>query len=102
MGERERGGVEELAFETELAGDPVDRIARDPEVDRLQMDADLVRSSGLQRDREQRVGRERLGDLEQRDGVAGCRRVERMARAILAVAADRRLDPPGSRARARP
>ena len=42
---------------------------------------------------------QQLDGLEPRHGVACGRRVQRMARAILAIAPDRRLDPAGSRSR---
>src|SRR5438128_1473376 len=92
--------MEELAGQAELAGLSVHRVARHRQVDRLQVNADLMRASGLQADAEQSVSRQQLDDLEVRDGVARRIRVERVARGMTPVAADPRLDP--SRARARP
>src|SRR5207249_8461605 len=67
--------------------------------DLLEMDTDLVRPAGLERDAEERVAAQQLDDLEMRDGLARRVRVERVARRLAAVAADRRLDPPRARAR---
>src|SRR5204862_4087936 len=92
--------VEELALQAEVAGAAVHRIARDREPDRLEVNADLVRAAGFERDAEESVGAQQLDDLEMRDRLARSVRVERVARRVAAVAADRRLDPP--RARARP
>src|SRR5947209_19223214 len=92
--------MEELTGEAELPGLSVHRVACHRQVDRLQVNADLVRASGLQADAEQRVSRQQLDDLEVRDGVARRVRVERVTCGMTPVAADRRLDP--SRARARP
>ena len=86
--------VEELALEPEVAGDAVDGIAADRKPDRLEMDADLVRPAGLEPDVEERVVAHRLLHLEPGHRLARRRRVERVAGAVAAVAADRRLDPP--------
>ena len=90
--------MEELAPEL-LVGDAVDRVADDRQVDRRQVDADLVRAAGLEADVEQRVPVEQALDLEVRDRLARRVGVERVARRLAAVAADRRLDPAGPRAR---
>src|SRR5215831_13534622 len=95
MLEREPRRVEELALEVELARPAVDRIARDRELDRGEMDADLVRPPGLEADVEERMASEQFGDLEVRDGIARRIRVERMTHGVAAVAPDRRLDPAG-------
>ena len=85
--------MQELPLEAEVARDAVDGVSRDREVDRLEVHADLVRPPRLQPDREQRVLRQQLERLEVRDRLARGRGVERVARAVDAVAADRRLDP---------
>jgi len=90
--------MEELP--AELGGrDPVDRVADDWQVDRGQVNADLVRPAGLEADREQRVVRQEPLELEMRDRLAGRIRVERLTERIVTVAADRRLDAAASRAR---
>ena len=99
MREREPRRVQELPPEP-VVGHAVDAVADDGQVDRGQVDADLVRPAGLEADVEQRVAAEQPLDLEVRDGVARRVGVERVPRRLAAVAADRRLDPP--RARARP
>ena len=48
MREGEAGCVQELAPEAEVSGDAVDRVARDRQADRREVDADLVRPPGLQ------------------------------------------------------
>ena len=58
--------MEELALETQLAGAPVDAVAGDGEVDRGEVDPDLVRTAGLERDPEECVAVEELLDLEVR------------------------------------
>ena len=58
-----------------------------------------MRAAGLEPDVEQRVPVEQALDLEVRDRLAWRVGVERVARRLAAVAADRRLDPPGPRAR---
>src|SRR5438309_6668857 len=55
--ERQAGSVEELALEAELARPAVDRVSRHRQVDRRQVDADLVRPARLQPDVQQRVPR---------------------------------------------
>ena len=59
MREGEAGGVEELALEAQ-AGHAVDPVADDGQLDRGQVDADLVRPAGLEPDPEQRVLRRDL------------------------------------------
>ena len=66
MLEGEPRRVEELPLEAELACDPVHRIAGDGEVDRREMDADLVRPAGLEPDAQERVALEELLELEVR------------------------------------
>ena len=94
--------MEELALEAEVVGDAVDGVAADGKPDRLEMHADLVRPAGLEPDVEERVVAHRLLHVEPRHRLARRRRVERVARAIAAVAADRRLDPPRRRLRLAP
>ena len=60
MLEHEATRVEELALEPEIARDAVDGIAAHRQVDRLEMNADLVRTPGLEPDVEQRVRAQRL------------------------------------------
>src|SRR5438128_11872465 len=100
MRERQPRGVQELALQVQVARTAVDGVAGDREVDRRQVHADLVRATGLQRDAQERVLRQELGHLEVRHRLARRIRVERVARGVVAVAADRRLDPAGARARA--
>ena len=98
MREGEPPGVQELAPEL-LVRDAVDRVADDRQLDRRQVDADLVRPAGLEADASERVPGSSSLDLEVRDRLARRVGVERMARRVAAVAADRRLDPPAPRAR---
>jgi len=104
LGTRERvrecqsRGVEKLALEPKLSGPAVQRVAGDGQVDRREVDADLMRAPRLERHAEQRVARHQLGDLEVRHCVARRVRVERMAERIVAITADRRLDRPAPRA----
>src|SRR5215213_4614435 len=102
MREGEPRGVEELTLEAEVTANAVHRVARDRQADRPEVDADLVRSSGLEVDGEERVRRKQLAQLEVRHGVAGRVGVERLARAVATVAADRRLDPSPPRTRPAP
>ena len=96
---RELGGVEELAVEAELRAVAVDAVADDRVADRRHVDADLVRPAGLERHAKERSLRERLDKLEVRHRIAGAVGVERLARRVAPVAADRGLDPPGPRRR---
>ena len=91
MREREPRGVQELPSECRL-GNAVDRVADDRQVDRREMDADLVHPPCLERDAQQRVIRPEPLDFEMRDRLARRVRVERDAGRIVAVAPDRRLD----------
>ena len=91
--------MQELPVEPELAADSVDRVAGDRQTDRGEVDADLVHPPRLEADAKQRVTRQPLLELELRDRLARRLRVERLARRIPAVTPDRRLDPPGARAR---
>src|SRR5204863_109907 len=93
--EREPRGVEELALEAEVAGTAVHRIARDREADRLEMDADLVRAAGLERDAEERVAAQQLDDLEMRQGLE--RRARRLRRLELELLAALELPALGAR-----
>src|SRR6266545_7579604 len=93
MGECEPRRVEELPLEPELARPAVDGVARDRQVDRREMHADLVSPARLELDVEQSVPRKQLDELEVRDSLTGRVRVERMSHRLAAIAADRRLDP---------
>src|ERR1051326_2054117 len=99
MREREPGGVQELAAEAEVALDAVDRVAGDRELDRRQVDANLMRPPGLEPDAEKRVLRQQLDHLEVRDRVARRVGVQRPAERVDPVATDRRLDPAAHPAR---
>src|SRR3954471_20160556 len=100
MRETQPHGVEELALEAELVRASIDRIAGHREIDRGEMDSDLVRAAGLGLHMEQCMPREELDELEVRDRVARLVRIERVAHRLTAVAADRRLDATAARARA--
>jgi hypothetical protein len=91
--------VQELAPEP-LIRDAVHRVADDRQPDRRQMDADLVRAARLEPHVEQRVPVDQPFDFEVRDRLARRVGVERVTRRLAPVAADRRFDPPGPRARA--
>ena len=71
--------MQELAVQPELGGTTVSRIARDGQVDRRQVDADLVGAAGLEPHAEESVARKQFLDVEPRDGVARVRGVERVA-----------------------
>src|SRR3954452_1401784 len=100
MRETQPRGVEELALEAELVRASVDRIARHGEIDRGEMDPDLVRAAGLELHVQQRMPREELDELEVRHRVARLVRIERVAHRLTAVSAARRLDATAARARA--
>ncbi len=96
MLERQARGVQELPVESRRA-DTVERVADDGQADCRQVDADLVHAAGLQTHREQRVVVPRADDVEVCDGVAGRVAVQRDAGRVIAVAADRGLDPAAPR-----
>src|SRR3954453_7865942 len=98
MRETQPRGVQELALEAELVRASIDRIAGHREIDRGEMDSDLVRTAGLELHMEQRMPREELDELEVRHGVARLVRIERVAHRLTAVAADGRLDATAARA----
>src|SRR4029453_18490546 len=98
MCERQPGGVQELPSEGRLRA-AVDGVADDRKADRAQVDADLMGSSRLEPDAQERVLIELLEELEVRHGVAWSLGVERLAGRIAAVPADRRLDAPCSGSR---
>jgi hypothetical protein len=102
MDEREARGVEELALEAEVAVHAVGRISGDGEVDRGEVNADLMRAARLETHAQERVLAEELEQLELGHGVSGEVGIEGDARRIMAVAPDRRLDPSAARARAPP
>ena len=98
--EREPRRVQELPFEAEVADDAVDRVAgrpgaRSPRGGRGSGACAPSRAVTSSRAR----APQQLHDLEARHRLARGRRVERVARLVAAVAADRRLDPPRARAR---
>src|SRR5918999_1432391 len=57
MWERQPRGVQELALEAELPGPAVHGIARHRQVDRREVDADLVRAPGLELHVQERMSR---------------------------------------------
>ena len=77
----------------------VRRVAGDRQVDRGEVDADLVRPPRLEPHAQERVARQQLLELEVRDRRARRVGVERMPQAVVPVAADRRVDRPAARAR---
>src|SRR6478735_4862770 len=97
MVEGEGVSVQELPLESEVSRGAVDRVARDRQPDRVEMHPDLVRAAGLEPYLEQGALAEPLAHLEPGDGLARCIRVDRPARPIGAVAADRGVDPPRPR-----
>ncbi len=121
MGKGETGGVQELPLEPEVQGwkrrrrsrrrpahrprgcaapgNAVHRVASDGKVDRREMHPDLVRPPGLEPDKEERVPRQKLLELEVRHGRTRRGRVERVAEPVVPVAADRRVDRPAPRPR---
>ena len=93
--------MQELPVERRL-GDAVDRVADDRQVDRREVDADLVHAAGLEAHREERVVAATCGRRSKCVTASrGVSRVEREAGRVVAVAADRRLDPAAPR-RGRP
>ena len=98
MIERKPARMQELAAEG-LVRNSVDRVSDDRQVDRGQVNPDLVRPAGLEPHVQQRVPAEQLGHLEVSHGLARRVGVERLPRRVVPVAADRRLDPstPGAR-----
>src|SRR6478752_5300192 len=89
--------MEELAIELELAGPAVDRISGHRQVDRGEVDSDLVGPSRVEPDVEQRVTRQKLTDSKVSDRIAGRIGGERMPQSVAPVAADRRFDPAAAR-----
>ena len=85
--------MEELPLQTRI-GDAVDGVADHRQVDRRQVHADLVGPPRLEPHTQQGMRAEQLLHLEVGRRLAWRVRVERPARRILAVAADRRVDPP--------
>src|SRR2546429_9691943 len=96
MWESEASRVQELAFEIELAGPAVDRVARHGQVDRSKVHADLVRAARLESYVEKRVTGQELPHLEVRDRLAWLVGVERVTEWVASVAPGRRVDPPGA------
>src|SRR2546422_9670612 len=99
MREAEPRCVQKLARESELLRTPVQRVARNGEIDRREMHTDLMRTAGFELDIQQRVSRQELHQLEVRHRLARRVRVERVTERIAPVAPDRRLDPPAARPR---
>ena len=91
--------MQELALEPEVARDPVDGVAADGQLDRLEVDADLVGAAGLEPHLEERPLSELLEHLEPRHGLAWRLACRANARPVAAVAADRGRDPARPRAR---
>src|SRR2546430_1423058 len=100
MLEREASRVQELTAEAEVAANAVRRVAGDGQVDRGQVDADLVCATGLETNAEERVLRQQLLDLEVRDRLLRRLGIERAAHGVAPVAADRGIDRAAPRARA--
>src|SRR5262249_7173337 len=100
MGEAQPEGVQELPLEAEIARDAVLCVACDGEVDRRQMDANLVRPPGFEAHVEECVLGKELDELEEGHRFPGLVRVERAARRIPAIAPDGRVD--AARPRLRP
>jgi hypothetical protein len=98
MGEAQPVGVEELPLKLAIRN-AVDGVADDGEVDRREVNPNLMCSAGLEADRQQCVLRQELLDLEMRDGLPRVVRVERAAKGIVAVTAERSVDPPAPRTR---
>src|SRR6186997_679080 len=96
MLEAEPVGMEELTLEAQVARDAVDGITADGKPYRLQVDADLVRPPRLEPHLEERARSDELLHLEPRDRISRRLGIERTARSVAAVTADRRLDPAGS------
>ena len=91
--------MEELPLEPEVARDAVDGVAGDRKLERLEVDADLVRPPRLEPHVEQRPLAEPLAHLEPRDRLARRVGVERVPRPVATIAADRGGDAPRARAR---
>ena len=75
--------VEELPFQPQLARTAVDRVARDRQVDRRQVNADLMCPPGFQADIEQCVLRKKLDEGEVRDRIVRRRKLERRYLALV-------------------
>src|SRR4051812_12169455 len=92
MGEREPRGVEELSLQAEVSPDAVRRVAGDRQVDRGEVDADLMRAAGLEPDAQERMSRQELLELEMRHRRARRVGLERVAKPVVPVPPDRRVD----------
>ncbi len=101
MREREPARVQELPLETQPRH-AVRPVSHHGELDRSQVDADLVRAARLEPDAQQRMLRQDLLDVEVGHGVARRGGVEGLPRRIAPVAANGRLDPPAARVRPAP
>ena len=98
MLEGEPRRVQELPLEAEIPDHAVQRVAGDGEIDRGEVDANLVCATRLEADAQERVSREEPFDLEMRHRGPRRVRVERVAEAVVAVAADGRVDRATARA----
>ena len=92
MGEREPRGVEELPLQAEVSPDAVRGIAGDRQVDRGEMDADLMGAASLEPDAEERMARQELLELEVGHRRARRVGVEGVAEPVVPVPPDRRVD----------
>ena len=85
--------VEELARQPEVALDPIHGVATHGQLDRLEMDADLMGPPRLERDFQKRPLTQSPRHLEPGDRVARRLRVQRAPEPVGSVASDRRVDP---------
>jgi len=90
--------MEELPAELRVRN-AVDRVADNGQVDRGQVNPDLMHPAGLQADRKQSMARQQPLELEMGDRLARRIRVQRLTESVVTVTAERRLDPAASRAR---
>src|SRR5438046_7405147 len=98
MRKRKPRRMQELALEPELAGSAVDRVAGHREVDRRQVNPDLVRAPGFEPHAQQRMAWQQLLDVEVRHRVARRVGVERLPQGVVPVSPDRCVDRAASRA----
>jgi len=100
MAEAKTMRVEELSLELQVVADAVLRVARHGQIDRRQVNPDLMRAARLQTYVEESMPSHCLPYLEVRYRLARLVRVQRASRRITAVTADRSVD--SARPRARP
>jgi hypothetical protein len=96
--ERKPRRVQELTTKCRL-GDSVDAVSDDGQVDRREVNADLMHPSRLKPHPQQRVTIPGLSDLEVRDRIPRRICLERNAGGVMSIAADRSLDPSAPRCR---